>query len=165
MINWVLHRVVSHAAYGVFGLWCFPDRVPWLAAVEDPWLPALANVDGGQSCIPAGYYRCRLVTSDLTKKLTKGVWTVTYEITGIPGRSKVRLHPGNTSNNAAGGALDDTRGCVLLGTRFGSVDRQPGVLSSVAAFNEFMERQTAIGPDFGLVVEWSHPGGIPPSAL
>jgi hypothetical protein len=73
----------------------FPDR-PSLFTLEDPWLNNAPNV----SCIPTGTYRCIFSMSARWKKLMP-------ELLNVPGRSSIRIHGGNTTQ--------DTEGCILLG--------------------------------------------------
>ncbi|AMK10285.1 DUF5675 family protein [Pseudodesulfovibrio indicus] len=74
------------------------------------------------SCIPAGRYGCERVESP--------AFGSTFEITGVPGRSHILFHAGNVAG--------DTRGCVLLGSRFGRLGRDRAVLDSRAALGEFL---------------------------
>lgn len=74
------------------------------------------------SSIPAQQYRCRRTVSPRFGE--------TFEVTGVPGRDHVLLHPGNTAR--------DTRGCILLGERFGPVDGVRSVLDSRRAHAAFM---------------------------
>lgn len=76
------------------------------------------------SCIPAGRYRCRRVASPR--------FGDTFEVTGVPGRSHILLHPGNTAA--------DTSGCVLLGREFGDLAGRRGVLRSGKTFARLMDR-------------------------
>lgn len=50
----------------------------------------------------------------------------TFEVLDVPGRSNVLFHAGNTAA--------DTKGCILLGTSWGSVGGQRAVLGSREAF-------------------------------
>ncbi|WP_419787316.1 DUF5675 family protein [Pseudodesulfovibrio sp.] len=76
------------------------------------------------SCIPEGTYRCERVASPRFGN--------TFEITGVPDRSHILLHPGNVE--------DDTHGCVLLGRQFGFLRHKRGVMNSGATFKTFLER-------------------------
>lgn len=112
-----------------------PDGVlgrlgPW-CTLEEEALGNRPNV----SCIPAGTYLCR------RSRYHAGGYD-TFEITGVPNRSRILFHIGNTE--------EDTAGCILVGKRFGVLvrtDEDTGrkapklaVLDSRTAFREFMER-------------------------
>lgn len=86
--------------------------------LEPPPRGNAANV----SCIPPGRYRCLRKTSPRFGE--------TFEITGVPGRSHILFHAGNLAA--------DTRGCVLLGSRFGNLGGQRAVLESKAALTAFL---------------------------
>jgi hypothetical protein len=75
------------------------------------------------SCIPPGRYTCRRVDSPRFGR--------TFEITGVPERTHILFHQGNVAA--------DTRGCVLLGSRFGRLGRERALLESSAAFAAFMD--------------------------
>lgn len=75
----------------------------------------------GISCIPAGTYLCLAFNG--TKY--KNVW----EVTGVPGRSAILIHNGNT--------IDDTRGCILVGEAIAAFPNgKRGVTNSVATLNK-----------------------------
>ncbi len=76
------------------------------------------------SCIPVGSYECRRVVSPR--------FGMTFEVTGVPDRAHILLHPGNV--------VGDTHGCVLLGREFGRLDGGRGVLHSGGTFARFMDR-------------------------
>ena len=129
-----------------------PDGVPGVLikgvdilcmTLEEEWKDNARNI----SCIPEGSYVC--------KRVTRPSGQVTFEITGVIGRTSVLFHPGNTE--------EDTQGCVLVGMEFGKKivqDEDSGerreklaVLRSTEAFEKFMtlmgDRQTFI-----LHVKW-----------
>lgn len=56
------------------------------------------------SCIPAGTYTCR------RSFFNRGGYP-TFEVTGVPGRSLILFHVGNTEG--------DSNGCILIGREFG----------------------------------------------
>jgi hypothetical protein len=131
---------LDDAAGQRLGLWC---------TAEDDWL----NNKPGVSCIPPGRYLCR-------RTIFQKHNLPTFEITGVPGRSLILLHPGNTE--------EDVEGCVLLGRRFGSLtvvdeDNRPhlvnkwAVVESKAAFTEFMKALEGVD-EFPIDVTWSQPG-------
>ena len=76
----------------------------------------------GVSCIPAGTYTCQRVDSP--------TFGSTFEVTGVPGRTAILFHKGNVAR--------DTHGCILLGSRFGRLGDERGVLDSSVAFREFL---------------------------
>jgi hypothetical protein len=54
----------------------------------------------------------------------------TFEVADVPGRTAILFHRGNV--------VRDTRGCILLGRRFGRLGAERAVLDSRAAFDEFL---------------------------
>lgn len=66
------------------------------------------------SCIPPGIYKC--VKHDSARHPD------TWEVTGVPDRSEILIHAGNTIN--------DTNGCILVGNAFGRIDGDSAVLNS-----------------------------------
>ena len=76
------------------------SRVARLPTAEDDWLDNAARV----SCIPAGSY--------VTRRVTSPKFGETFEVTGVPGRANILFHHGNTE--------EDTEGCILLGSSFGA---------------------------------------------
>lgn len=77
----------------------------------------------GCSCIPEGTYE--VIPHD---GRFKDVW----EITNVPDRSAIIIHSGNT--------IDDTRGCVLVGERIGTLHGLPAVLDSRLALGHLRKR-------------------------
>lgn len=111
-----LRRVAAstQAMCGVLMVHDETGDLPLCVTLEDPW----RNNRVGESCIPAGTYRFRLHESP------KYGWTVLG--VGIPGRSLILIHWGNTEI--------DTKGCILVGREFGRLVDKPAVLESRAAF-------------------------------
>lgn len=93
----------------------------------------------GESCIPKGVYRVvRHGWEANTKVKFKRVW----HILDVPGRSAILIHSGNT--------IDDTHGCVLVGTAYGQIGNKAGVVGS----RDAIERLRKILPEtFMLRVE------------
>lgn len=104
---------------GTFGVMLDVDT-PFALTAESPW----AENRRGVSCIPRGWYTCRRVRSPRFGE--------TFEVTKVPGRTHILFHKGNTPA--------DTRGCILVGSFFGTLGGDAAVLSSTKAFREFMER-------------------------
>ncbi len=95
----------------------------------DPFAVTLEHVyadDSGLSVkIPAGVWLCQ------------STWFMhggyrTFEVTGVPGHTRLLFHIGNVP--------EDSEGCVLVGSMFGKPLGVPGLLCSKAAFADFMER-------------------------
>jgi hypothetical protein len=118
-----------------------------LVTAEDDWNDNKPNI----SCIPAGTYPLRRCYFNKHHLETFGVFDV-------PGRSLIRIHPGNTE--------EDTEGCILPGLRLGPLrvveDEDTHVrnvikraaLSSVVAHQRFMEAMADV--DEGLItIEWA----------
>lgn len=120
-----------------------------LQTLEDDW----KNNQRGESCIPAARYPLKLVR----RPPVKGGYQC-YEIENVPGRSLIRIHPGNTE--------EDIEGCVLVGLSRGpkrvkkdedtgalNVDKR-AVLSSQEAFRQFMAAME--GEDAGwITISWA----------
>lgn len=82
-------------------------------ALEPPWLENRRNV----SCIPCGTYPLKRY-----KHRTRGdVWRVE----GVPDRSGILIHPGNS--------VEDTRGCILPGVYVTGPAGARRLVGSVAA--------------------------------
>lgn len=110
---------------GAFGVLLL-DGQAFSVTLELPWR---ANANG-ISCIPAGVYSCQRTTSPLVEKITGGKWDQTFEVTGVPGRSKILFHTGNT--------IIDSRGCILIASSFGKLKGDRAILNSGATFDLFM---------------------------
>lgn len=75
------------------------------------------------SCIPAGLYEL--------KRITSPTFGDTFEIQNVPGgRNHCIFHSGNT--------IADTRGCVLTGTYIGRLNGRLAILDSKKAYNKFL---------------------------
>lgn len=118
MDKYTLRRIDS-GVDGTFGELMHGDKVLCVTC-EDPWNDNRPR----ESCISKGSYVC----VPHSGAHFQNVW----EITGVPHRSAILIHNGNTIN--------DTLGCVLVGTAFGQVDGKKAVIGSRAALQ--MLRQT-----------------------
>jgi hypothetical protein len=87
---------------------CYTCELPWLDNETD------------KSCIPTGMYTCAPHDSPDHPN--------TWELLNVPGRDAVLIHNGNA-------AEEDSKGCILVGDRFGVIDGFPAVLNSVATLN------------------------------
>ncbi len=121
---------------GVFGSMELPSG-RMLYTVEDDWRDNKRNI----SCIPAGEYQ--LVRTIYHKHKIE-----TFEVVGVPNRSRCLVHTANTE--------EDVQGCIGVGLRpgvFNVVDEddpqhqrrdKKGVANSRAAFAEFMSELSEV---------------------
>lgn len=132
---------------GVFGvLRGVPHLEAPLYTVEEEW----RNNQRRVSCIPAGKYR-------LVRTVYHRHGYETFEVTNVPGRTRILIHPANTE--------EDVEGCIGLGLRKGTMSRldeekkimrvKGAVLESKKAFALFMAAMTGIN-ETELLVEWTH---------
>jgi hypothetical protein len=115
----ILERYGSIPTMGTFGrLWIEGTHFKCLT-VECPDL----NNTPGKSCIPKGTYPLRL------SHYYAGGYPA-FEICDVPNRSRILIHIANTIN--------DIKGCVGLGDRFGWVVGKWAVLNSKQTLSAFM---------------------------
>jgi hypothetical protein len=105
------------------------DGVPLCNTCEDPW----NENTRGESCIPKGVYK--FVPHN--GQLYKNVWVAL----NVPNRTGILIHSGNT--------IKDTRGCLLVGNGFGTLDGMPGVLNSVQTLEKL---RGILPPEFILTI-------------
>jgi len=126
----------AYTPMGTFGTITFGDGLQ-LYTVERPWLGNKPNV----SCIPVGKYICK------PRKYFRGGYDA-FEVVGIPNRSHILFHVGNT--------MQDVQGCIALCSNLGTVKGIWGGVQSRAAFKLFMERMG--NDEFQLTIENSNEG-------
>ena len=110
---------------GTPGAILVPGTAPF-HALELPWRDNLQR----RSCIPEGDYTCQIVRSPRFGRV--------YHVTGVPGRSAVLIHSGNFAGNIDLGFKSHVEGCILLGEKVGTLDKQRAVLVSRPAVTRFM---------------------------
>ncbi len=115
------------------------DGTPFCFTLEEPWRDA--NNDGlgdrSVSRIPAGTFTCFRRYSQSRKKEV-------FEVRGVPGRSAILIHAGNT--------VADTEGCILLGRKESVLDGEPAVTESRQAVLAFEQKMVGV-KEFRLTVE------------
>lgn len=111
---------VSYLPEGAFGV-LLENNVPFALTGELPWINNLPN----KSCIPIGKYICKRVVSPKFGN--------TFEITGVPKRSNILFHKGNVPKK-------DSRGCIIIAEKFGTIGLNVAVLSAGEGFSEFLDR-------------------------
>lgn len=86
------------------------DSEPLCFTCELPWLDNHPQT----SCIPIGMYQCMAYTSAKHPQ----AWAVA----NVPNRSGILIHTGNTEY--------DSKGCILVGDKLGTINGLPAVLNS-----------------------------------
>ena len=113
----LLERFAS-TPFGVFGrltvrgFECYTVERPWLG--NRPWV----------SCIPAGGYGIG------RKRYNRGGYDA-LEVEGVPERSSILIHVGNT--------MDDVQGCIAVGGGLGYINGKWAVIGSRVAFAALMD--------------------------
>ena len=112
-------------------------RIPALGfssfSLELPWRDNRPCV----SCVPPGTYT-------LAWRESKR-WKANH-IQQVPGRSFILIHAGNFAGDVSKGFKTHVQGCVLLGRRFGRINKQRAVLVSrptVRQFNSLLAGKNA----------------------
>ena len=119
MLRLELVRVCENK-WGTFGVLIYQGEPLWCTA-ELPWEDNQKNI----SCIPSGEYICE---SFWSRKHGH-----TFKVLNVSNRDGIVFHVGNR-------AKQDSKGCILLGSKFGVLDGQTAVLYSTHAFKRFMSR-------------------------
>lgn len=114
---------VATSDKGTFGV-LTQDGLPLCVTCEDPW----NDNKRGVSCIPAGEYD---VHRHNWERSNNYKYKQCWHVVAVPGRSAILIHAGNT--------IQDTRGCILVGNRYGTLGDLPAVLSSRDTLNVLRE--------------------------
>ena len=111
-------RMQFYVPDGTFGVVRVNGEMTCLS-LEPPW----RSNQVGMSCILEGQYIARRYESD---KFGYG----TFQLIGVPYRIGIEFHVGNT--------VDDTHGCILLGSYLARFGSRKGIARSRRAFDHFM---------------------------
>ena len=111
-------RVENNMQWGAFGVLLL-DGQAFCVTLERPESGNLPDV----SCIPVGVYQC-------SKTHSAHFGVDLFAVRDVPGRENIEIHFGNVDT--------DSLGCILLGSEFGTVNNQPAICGSRAAFDKFM---------------------------
>ena len=95
------------------------EQKPICLTLERAWTGNIKNL----SCIPAGEYECSEYNSYR--------FGPTYRVHKVPGRTHILFHSGNT--------VQDTTGCILVGSVFGTLNGRMAVLNSRIAKKKFFK--------------------------
>lgn len=117
----------------------FVDEIPRLVTLELPWRFNEKEI----SCIPLGRY--------LFERFVSPKHGETFKLLHVPDREEIEFHPGNTAH--------DTKGCILVGNRFGVVTGKSMIIESKDAF-EWLLRFIGDRDDGELTVQaaFKYPG-------
>lgn len=118
-----LHRGPSEDQ-GTFGEIYFGDKILYTGELPD------FNNKSNISRINAGLYICEYTYSPSFKKNM-------YILTGVKGRSGIRIHSANFMGNKAQGYKCQLYGCIALGKKVGILSNQKALLISRPAISEF----------------------------
>lgn len=123
-------------AHGTFGQFIGFDFDYY--SLELPWVDIDGNGHGDpqKSCITAGNYGCAWHTSPK--------YGPCYQVTNVPGRSHILIHPANWAHQLLG--------CIAIGKGRGVLSGKPAITQSRDAIKEFhaaMREQ-----NFTLEVSW-----------
>lgn len=115
----------GYTPMGTFGRLELPSGAE-IYTVERPWQSNRQR----KSCIPEGRYDLRMRASGVVSRSTAGEFTEGWEVTDVPGRTYIMIHPGNT--------MDDLLGCIAPGLALGVVGGKWAVTQSRDAFRDVM---------------------------
>lgn len=118
-----LIRVSLDSKQPQFGLLYF-GSTPSFLTLEPPNLDNQSNI----SCIPKGGYTCKKVFDRILPNGNE--IDVTFEVLNVPNRQGILFHTGNT--------VDDTRGCILIGSELGELGPKKAIRQSKLAFQKFL---------------------------
>lgn len=113
--------------WGTFGTLRLPDGTAF-PTIEQVW----EYNAKGKSCIPAGTYLLKLRTSPIVYRSSGHEFHQGWEVTGVPGRDLIMLHPANW--------VHELQGCIAPGHAHAVLAGRPGVSASRAAFKDLMHR-------------------------
>lgn len=128
MTHVYLYRI-RQDKYGTFGVMTM-DNAPLCVTCEDPWNKNKNNI----SCIPDGTYK-------VVKR-----FSVTHKhhwhVQGVPDRSLILIHVGNTTDN--------TEGCILVGEEL--TTSQLGKQAITNSVNTMNRLRTILPDEFTLTI-------------
>lgn len=121
-----LERIGS-TPWGTLGTLLLADGSAF-PTIERPW----EYNAPGKSCIPAGEYTLALRASGVVERSSGNAFHQGWEVTGVPGRSLIMLHPANWAH--------ELEGCIAPGRAHVIMQGKLAVSASRAAFTDMMTR-------------------------
>lgn len=121
----MLLRIVrlEESTDGTFGSLLIDGHV-FCVTLEPPDKENQRNI----SNIPPGEYVC--------KRINSPKYGGTFEVMNVTSRSHVLFHAGNL--------VKDTKGCILLARKFGTLKGERAVLNSGKTFKEFLAKMKSV---------------------
>ena len=127
-----LSRLYANAKEGTFGSLQI-NNVPICWTLE----PYCNGNAPNRSCVPAQPYNLAPYTSQR--------YGQTWEVVGVPGRTFILFHAGNT--------VKDTQGCILPGLQVGVIAGWPAVLGSRKALSTVLASLNENDPPHQLIIK------------
>jgi len=124
MARVVLERF-AYSPDGTFGRLSLPGGQRFFT-VERPWL----SNKPFESCIPDGVYVMEKRRSPVVERTTDGDYLEGWEITHVPGRTYIMIHPGNWPTDLAG--------CIAPGKAYRVLNGRNAVTDSQITFAQVM---------------------------
>jgi hypothetical protein len=115
----------AYAPDGTFGRITLPTGKQFFT-VERAW----AGNKPFESCIPDGVYDLKRRRSAVVERTSGGDYLEGWEVTDVPGRTFIMIHPGNWPTNF--------EGCIGVGLNYQVLDGRNGVTQSRVAFAQLM---------------------------
>jgi len=144
--NLIMLDRIGSTPWGTFGR--MQLSTGWHCVTVEPQWKRNAK---GESCIPAGEYPMTMRSSPIVARITNSKFHRGWEITGVPNRDLIMIHPGNFGDDDG-----DSDGCVLVGRAYGVMDGRPGITASQATFKDLMERLSE-QTEWRLAIRWIVP--------
>lgn len=149
----VLLERLAYFHFGTFGQMVFPNGETFYT-VEKPW----EFNQRSKSCIPEGEYRLRKRVSPVVERTSGGEYTRGWEVTHVPNRAYIMIHPGNWPS--------DIEGCIALGEQLKPMQDPRGrsflgVSNSRDSFREAMDLLDHSGVDDWQLYVYSRHAKLP----
>lgn len=133
----------AHTPWGTLGTLRMEDGTAF-PTIEPIW----EHNAVGKSCIPSGEYLLAMRSSQMVYRTSGNEFSRGWEVTGVPNRDLIMIHPGNWAS--------DSNGCILVGRSHAVIQGKPGVTASRAAFKDLMNRLSK-RDQWRLAVRWVAP--------
>lgn len=116
---------LSTSDQGTFGkLYDYDKLNKWI--LELPWNDNTFNI----SCIPYGSYVA--IPYKYRGRINS------FKLLNVPNRSNILIHGGNYAGDKSAGYKTHSAGCLIIGNKVGTIEKQKAVLSSRIGLREFI---------------------------